>query len=287
MFDQDVELSFRMRRSAYVVDPLLALGSPYGAQLTSRLSAFADVWATRTFWQVIDASDYYRSDPLALWPSALRERLPDSVTDDFRRALALWQEVRQRTDLSHCRLHWVSDNVNESSFPDGTAPDLFERYEALHQGLTARCDPNDEATESAWFFGAIDSLSLAAALGQARVLTLAPDVPGACLSLACERVGLDVRSPPPSEARLTLLERRRAHDLLVTAGCVPLFWGGLRVAVVHPLLCGELTLRAEARESELSECLVLEEDFPEFDDAVRPPSALDPWKAARAFWHCL
>jgi hypothetical protein len=283
MLDQELEVSVRARRSAYVVDPLLALCSPYGAQLVSRLSALADLTVTRTFWQAIDASDYYRRDPLGFWPNALRERLPERTAEDFNQALSLWEDERTRTDLSRCRLHWVIDNVSESLFPDGTRADLIERYEALHQALTARCDPNDDATESAAFYGSIDSLALAAALGNACVLTLAPDLPQACLHTVCEHVGLTLEQPPESAEELIALERRRLRELIVTAGATSLLWGGLRIAVVHPLLYGDLMLRVEAPELEAVERIGLEHHF----DYAEPPAAVaagDPWRSARHFW---
>jgi hypothetical protein len=291
MLDQELEVSFRAKRSAYVVDPLLALYSPYGAQLVSRLSALADLTVTRTFWQAIDASDYYRRDPLGFWPTALRDRLPDSTADDFNQALTLWEDERTRTDLSRCRLHWVIDNVSESLFPDGTRADLIERYEALHQALTSRCDPNDDATESAAFYGTIDSLALAAALGNACVLTLAPDLPQACLPAVCEHVGLALEEPPESSQELVALEQRRVRELIVAAGASSLLWGGLRIAVVHPLLYGDLMLRIDATELDSAERIVLDRVALDrrFDYAEPPPAVVvgDPWRAARHFWHVI
>ncbi|MFZ5637364.1 MAG: hypothetical protein ACOY82_12370 [Pseudomonadota bacterium] len=291
MLDQELEVSFRAKRSAYVVDPLLALCSPYGAQLVSRLSALADLTVTRTFWQAIDASDYYRRDPLGFWPSAMRETLPASTADDFNQALTLWEDERTRTDLSRCRLHWVIDNVSESLFPDGTRADLIERYEALHQALTSRCDPNDDATESAAFYGTIDSLALAAALGNACVLTLAPDLPQACLRTVCEHVGLTLEEPPESSQELVALEQRRVRELIVTAGASSLMWGGLRIAVIHPLLYGDLMLRIDATELESAERMVLDRVALDrrFDYAEPPPAVVggDPWRAARHFWHVI
>lgn len=287
MLDQELEVSVRAKRNAYVVDPLLALSSPYGAQLVSRLSALADLTVTRTFWQAIDSSDYYRRDPLGFWPNALRERLPASTADDFNQAITLWEEERQRTDLSHCRLHWVIDNVSESSFPDGSRADLLERYESLHQALTSRSDPADDATESAAYYGTIDSLALAAALGNACVLTLAPDLPQACLPLVCEHVGLSLERAPEAEAELVALEQRRLRELIVAAGCSALLWGGLRIAVVHPLLYGDLLLRGDADTLDSGDRLALEHRF---DYVEPPPAALaigDPWRAARHFWHAL
>jgi len=294
MLDQELEVSLRAKRNAYVVDPLLALCSPYGAQLVSRLSAQADLTVTRTFLQAVDASDYYRRDPLAFWPSALRDALPPSTGDDFNQALTLWEDERMRTDLSRCRLHWVIDNVTESLFPEGTRVDLIERYEALHQALSSRCDGNDEATESAAFCGTIDSLALAAALGNACMLTLAPDLPQACLRLVCANVGLELEQPPDDAADLVALEQRRLRELIVAGGCSSLLWGGLRIAVVHPLLYGDLMLRLDASELEPGERAGFEHGFERgFDrrfDYVEPPAPIavvDPWRSARHFWHAI
>lgn len=286
MLDQELEVSVRSRRNAYVVDPLLALSSPYGAQLISRLSAHADLTVTRTFWQTIDSSDFYRRDPLTFWPDALRERLPANTADDLCQALALWEDVRQRNDLAHCRLHWVTDNLGESSFPEGTPPDLIERYEALHQALTSRSDANDDATESAAFYGTIDSLALAAALGNAGVLTLAPDLPQACLRLVCGHVGLQLEQPPATDTDLVSLEQRRMRKLIVAAGCASLLWGGLRVAVVHPLLYGDLMLRVDSADLDPGDRLVLDRRFDDIDLPETLPGG-DPWRCARHFWHVI
>lgn len=297
VLDQELEVSLRARRSAFVIDPLLALSTPLGARLTGRLSAAADLWVTRTFWQVIDSSDYYRRDPPALWPECLREGLPESIGDDLHRALSLWETTRLRTDLSHCRLHWVSDNLGESVFPDGAPPDLIERYEALHQSLTARADPGEDATGTAGFYGTIDSLALTAALGNASLLTLAPDAPTSCLQLACTQVGLGLEPVPEGgDAELAALERRRLREMIVVAGCTPLLWGGLHLAVVHPLLCGDPGGRLEHFDPDLGNGMLgdrmlddrmLDDDVAGFDFLAPCPAVLaagDPWRSARHFW---
>lgn len=301
VLDQELEVSLRARRSAFVIDPLLALSTPLGARLTGRLSAAADLWVTRTFWQVIDSSDYYRRDPPALWPEALRAGLPESIGEDLHRALSLWETTRLRTDLTHCRLHWVSDNLGESVFPDGAPPDLIERYEALHQSLTARADPGDDATGTAGFYGTIDSLALAAALGNASLLTLAPDAPTSCLGLACAQVGLGLEPAPdgddPDLSALAALERQRLREMIVAAGCTPLLWGGLRLAVVHPLLCGDPGGRLEHFDqsfidSPLIDPVSMDSALDEhggagFDFLAPCPAVLaagDPWRSARHFW---
>ena len=302
VLDQELEVSLRARRSAFVIDPLLALSTPLGARLTGRLSATADLWVTRTFWQVIDSSDYYRRDPPALWPESLRAGLPENIGDDLHRALSLWESTRLRTDLTHCRLHWVSDNLGESVFPDGAPPDLIERYEALHQSLTARADPGEDATGTAGFYGTIDSLALTAALGNASLLTLAPDAPTSCLHLACAQVGLGLEPvPDSSDAELAALERRRLREMIVGAGCTPLLWGGLHLAVVHPLLCGDPGGRLEhfapglddrmlgssLLDDSLLDDRMLDDGGGDFDFLAPCPSVLaagDPWRSARHFW---
>ena len=287
MLDQELEVSVRTRRSRYVVDPAFALASPYAAQLVGRLSSHAELTVTRTFWHTIDSSHYYSRDPLAFWPNAMRETLPPRTADDFRQALALWERVRMSNDLARCRLHWISDNLSGSLLPDGAPHDLIERYESFHQALTARCDPNDDATESAAFYGAIDSLALAAALGNACLLTLAPDLPQACLSMVCAHLGLSLEPAPGEDDPLVDIERRRLRESIVAAGGSPLLWGGLRLAVVHPLLYGDLTLRIDAGEYGAADPLAMDARYDDIDplpDSLPPD---DPWRSARHFWHAL
>ncbi len=292
MLDQELEVSFRARRNAYVIDPLLALASAHGAQLVSRLSTVADVWVTRTFWQVIDASDYYHNDPLNFWPQVLHVQLSQNTASDFKHALMLWEEVRQRSDMSHCRLNWASDNLTESVFPDGTPPDLIARYEMLHQSLTSRSNPNNESIENAGFYGAIDSLCLAAALGNARVLSTAPTSSVSCLMLACQQAGLQLESLEGQNPPNTLLsiERQRFQELIVSAGCSALIWAGLRPAIIHPVLSADLILRVEQAELHTVECLSIDAMLDDYSDDQQTLPVLpsnDPWLAARNFWYSI
>lgn len=281
MLDHELEVSVRGRRTAFVVDPLLALATPFGAELVQRLGPHVDLWMVRSFWQVLDASEYYRRDPLALFAPAAREAAGAAAAAGVRLALDFWEGVRARTDLTSFRLHWVSDNVAESALADGTPPDLVERYERLHQTLAARVDPGDEATESAAYFGALDTLALAAALGPVRVLTLAPSDPRAALAACCASTRLPLT---PTAAAAAGLERERAGlgDLLAQAGATPLVWCGLALSVVHVVMpcsvagapCAELVLADDG-------------DEPLIDAVGTNISNVtsDPWEVARAFWY--
>lgn len=233
MIVPEFDIAIRNRRWACVVDPMLALATPLGAQLVQRLSTVLDLWVVRSFWQTLDASEFYRRDPLAFWPSAMHERQEDQGNDVVT-AIRLWEQVRARTDLSRCNLHWVSDNLSESALTEQAPEDLVERYETLHQALAARADPSDELTETAGFFGLLDALSLAAALGPIRMLTLAPAHPLSTLAAACRLLDLPLQTVA-ADALLDL-ERQRLHGLLVEAGASPLLWAGLPIATVQILL---------------------------------------------------
>jgi hypothetical protein len=290
MFDHELEVSVRARRMACVIDPALALASPHGAQFAMRLAHAVEVWMLRTFWQVLDASDYYRSDPLSFWPANARARIGESGAGAMRQALACWEAQRAAVDQGNDRLHWLTDSLAESTFPEGAPTDLLERYEALHDGLAARSDPREEATESAAFFGAIDALALAGALGTARILTLAPDDPRGCLFAAAGHLLLDAEAAPLDDGELVALERAHLRGALIRAGAVPLLWCGLRAAVMHVVVTPNAaatvsTLRyahADAADDRHSDA---DPDACNGDPPAR--TAGDSWSGARTFWYAL
>lgn len=292
MLDQELEVSIRARRWACVVDPMLAFVSPLGAQLVQRLSTVMELWMVRTFWQVLDSSDFYRRDPLAFWPAdrrdALRPQAPQIV-----QALCYWEGLRARTDMAGCGLRWVSDNLSESSLPEGAPPDLIERYESLHQSLSLRADPHLEATETAGFFGAMDTLSLCAALGSARVLTLAATDPCACLPTTCALLSLPVQAPPAHYALLAEVELQQFNALLSHAGASALAWSGPPLAMAYTVLPCAVLQNVDLPEyghRVLPETLPM--DFDEFTTSLQDEPAVaaldhDHWQDARLFLQAL
>src|ERR1700752_2401225 len=129
MLEHELGVSVRARRGADVFDPLLALATPIGAQLVQRLGAVMDLWVVRSFWQVLDASEFYRRDALAFWPESMRATLPARTGPSVAAGVGIWEGVRARTDLANCGLHWVGDSLTESRFADDTPVDLIARYE--------------------------------------------------------------------------------------------------------------------------------------------------------------
>lgn len=281
MATPELDIAIRARRWSCVVDPVLALGTPLGAQLIQRLSAVIDLWVVRSFWQALDSSEFYRRDPLAFWADAEREQRGEQGADVVT-AIRLWEAVRTCTDLGHCRLHWVSDNLSESSLADSAPDNLVERYEALHQALAARADPAEELTESAGFFGLLDALSLAAALGPVRVLTLAPGHPLSALPASC-RV-LDLPLLPAPDGALVAVERQHLIELLAEAGTGPLLWAGLPLAVAQVLLPESVPAALRAGEFDRND------SGDGFDLAVEDTVAnvgRSPWRGARVYHYQL
>lgn len=276
MHEPDLEISVRARRWACVIDPALALTTPLGAQLVQRLSAVADVWMVRSFWQVLDASEFYRRDPQAFWGASAAAGAANDR--EIPGTLALWEQLRARHDLGHCRLFWVSDNLSESTFPDAAPADLIERYERLHQALSARLDPHDELAGTAAFFGLLDSLALAAALGPVRLLTLGAQAGGtAPLSSVCARLGLDCFAFGDGDDPILREERRCLTALLVQAGASALLWAGLPLRVAHVLVPGLNAAAAVAEDGGYDEAGdgLVDEDRP----------IADLWQGARLFCH--
>lgn len=285
MLEQELELSVRPKRWTCVVDPMLALTTPGGAQLVQRLSAVADLWMVRSFWQVLDSSEFYRRDPLALWTQD-RTQASRPDTGAFEQALALWEGLRAQTDLASLRLHWLSDSLTESSFPEHTPPYLLERYESLHQALSSRVEGQDELSETAGFFAALDCLALTAALGSVRLLTLALDHPWSCLGASCKRLGLRLEAAPELPGGLLDVERRRFGDFLVSAGTAPLVWAGLSLAVVQLVVPRAVCLTALETAGEVEAEGALLPRLGDDEDAA-PPSAGELWQDAKAYWYGL
>jgi hypothetical protein len=283
MIDSELEVSVRARRLACVIDPLLALSSPYGALLAQRLAQVAEVWVTRSFWQALDASEFHRRDPLAFWSESERANLPASTVAEVRAALALWEEMRARTDLGHCRLHWLNDNITESALPEHVAPEQFARYERLHESLATRCNRSSDVGETLGFFGAMDALVLAATLGNARLLSFASSDARAGIVSTCAALGLALDTVPMADA-LARRERDRWRELLLDAAAAACVWTGLELALVHLALPVALP-EPLPQEQRLPDALRVTIGELALDLEAEPPPEPTPdvWQHARVF----
>lgn len=228
----DLHVAITRRKLPCVVDPLLALGSPRSAALTLRLAVAFEAWLPRSFWQVLDASEWIAADPCAT-----DSPLPDA------RALADWLALRECTDAGAWTLRWVGDNVAESHLRDAEAPELIDRFERLHEALLERL-PEDAAAAAPWPRGGVldgnaDVAALSAALDGALVICTAKP------NASCEppplvqllrRAGLAPHGPALDDGTALLAaEQRLVREALAGAGAVPLLQRLPSLAAVHVL----------------------------------------------------
>jgi hypothetical protein len=261
----DLSLTVSPSKLACVLDPMLALGYPHGPTVALRLARVFEIWLTRSFWQVIDASDL-----LPNLPGGDRcESRPDRIAIDSA-ALATWLSMRETTDAASWCLRWIGDCVAESQMRDGRAPDIVERYELFAASLGERADPAGHRAAT-WTDGlnpmasSYDALALSATLEGAPVLA-AVDATGAkvpWLVRALERAGVPAAAldPMPAES-LFAAERELVRDALVTAGLASVATALPPLAVVH-VLAGP------------------DSDAAPSDDGA----SLAPWDRASSWWY--
>ncbi len=231
----DLRVSVTQRKPSCVIDPALALGSPRGAALALRLADAFEAWLTRSFWQLLDASDLLpAAKPIA------GQRLPDA------QALARWQALRDSTDAGAWALRWLGDCVAESQLAAAreavlSGPgDLIERYEQLLEALQARL-PALGSDGSIWQAcidldaGSADAITLSAALDGAPIVCAAESLALPSPVRLLKAVEIASQGPELSaDEPLLVLQRERLRMALVAAGTVPAAVV-LRLAAVHVL----------------------------------------------------
>jgi hypothetical protein len=244
----DLRVTVDLPKLRCVVDPTLALDHAAGPALTQRLTGVFETWLTRSFWQLIDASEL------------LREPGPDPV------ALGEWIVLRDRTDAASWLLRWVGDNLAESQLKASAGDDALERYERLAAALEPRLPPT-----SPWqpvfdrVSGAVDALTLSAALDGALILSQRPsadELPWAVQAL--ERLGLAFEEVATERDGLFAVERQLVRQSLASVGLSALLQTLPPLAVVHVLVSARSASDTGSAD----------------DDA-------DPWARARAWWYPL
>jgi hypothetical protein len=289
----DLRVTVDSAKLRCVIDPALALGHALGPGLARGLTRVFETWLTRSFWQVLDASELLQRQPCQPGNAPL----PDVE------ALFEWMSLRDHTDAGSWPLRWVGDSLAESQL-HGTADEtLVERYEYLAGALALRQQSGQGSRDaSAHWRGpydplacAADALALSATLGGAVILTLhsGAGLPGGAGGRpadiepwpvqALSRLRLPVERLPLADVAgrsLFAAERELVRLALASAGLAPLVQVLGPLAVVHVLVIpgGSDDAAAEA-----------EVDTGADDDAdtvVRhgPP---DPWRQARAWWYCV
>lgn len=247
-----------------VLDPALVLGHPRGPGLALRLTQVFEPWLTRSFWQMLDASELLRrrldrQDPAAAEEAGLPQ-MPDGE------ALRIWLALRDSTDAGSWPLRWVGDNLPESQLKDATDSDIVERFEALAGALVERAQVCDLQVP-AWSYGlhpvlgALDTLALSACLDGALVLSPLPgrgqESPWPVQTLVRAGVQPQQLDPMPPHM-LFATEREFLREALVCAGLAALSERLPPLAAVHVLV----------------------------EDAAAE-AAGDPWNGACAWWYAI
>lgn len=257
----DLQIQVWQRKLPCVIEPALVLGQACGPALALGLARGFEAWLTRSFWQVLDASELL-ARPRAAAPEQL---MPDG------RALSGWIALRDGTDASAWTLRWMGDCMADSQLREAAAPDLVERYERLLAVLLERLDRARRRTwadqlGAGWQAGldrglaAADALALSACLDGALVLCGAAgdELPMPVSTL--EQVAVPVARFDGGDAgNLLAAERELVRQALAAAGLAALSQTLPRLAAVH-VLC-------EAAASD--------------DDSADA----DAWTGARAWWY--
>jgi hypothetical protein len=251
----DLQVRVDSSKLRCVLDPALVLGHACGARLAQGLTRVFEVWLTRSFWQVLDASDLLQR---------MGTRHAVAVPDPT--ALAEWQQLRDSTDAGSWQLRWVGDCLAESQLRSAGEQPLLERYEWLAaelQALDEQAGPRDGWCQGLdALSGAMDALALSAALEGAMLLCRWPapaDEPVPVQAL--RRLGVATEALGAADDSLFAAERAVVREGLARAGLAPLLQPLGRLAVVHAL--ADAADAAEAGEADRH----------------------SPWHQARAWWY--
>lgn len=254
------------RRTSCVLDMDLAL-CRHGPMFAVRLAQEVNVWLVDVLWKLLDESFRYLNAP----------EVPDRRLDDAREALTQWESLRLQSDLSGLNLFWISGAKQESSFPEGSDPNLMQRFSALLDGLEYNSDADYFSLEFA-----SEAIALTAALARQRsvIFTALPDASGSndheptvCRIMRQNHIPCTRLSDPEKYSSL--------HDdwstLFSRTGINELIWSGLRPAVVHIVSPRSLVLPSSDPAYASSNPLL------DFSSSRGDEKQL--WKEANAFWY--
>lgn len=310
----DLRVTVDSAKLRCVLDPALALGHVLGPGLARGLTRVFETWLTRSFWQVLDASELLQHRPRRAGP-ALQ---PDAG------ALLEWMLLRDHTDAGSWPLRWVGDSVAESQLHGSADEALVERYEGLASALALRqrqAGGGRCGVAGAWLGAyapvydpvacAADALVLSAALGGAVILSLPAQSRGG--TQASDATNAAAPWPVQALTRLRLPVQRlqlegEGHSLfaaerelvrlaLASAGLAPLVQVLGPLAVVHVLVVpdsgGDADGGAAADEAS-ARAGAIDTATPDTDTEVDSdaeldldPGASDPWRRTCAWWYCV
>ncbi|MFM0052535.1 hypothetical protein [Caballeronia grimmiae] len=284
LFPDSLSVTFGQRRCVCVMDPALML-SRFGLPLLRRLGDAMELWVVRELWHILDNSRVYLDDPALLFrfadgPAAYKPPEKPAGHEEITTAMRDWERIRLENDLSGLRMCWLGDGVSESLMPTGARPDLLTRFDAFGCTLDRALRPASPM-ECAYR----DSAALAAALGNAFILTSfrsvpEPGVASPALRDLLARGGIACTELPLREP-LAEIERDYLRRLLVHANVAKLVWAGLSLAVIHVVTPAGMFLYDERGDEPQDPLDGILPATP--DDELRPGL----WDGAQAFWYTL
>jgi hypothetical protein len=270
-------------RSSCVIDPNLLL-SPYGLFLVRCLGDLLELWVARELWHILENPEFYCKQGQIVIPQQELEQPPESrrVAEQQRiEMLKHWERVRSETPPAQLKLFWLGDRPGESYIPNGTDPQMMERWEAIAQSLDDRSPQSSRNTGLTVAYR--DTAALAAALGSAFILTYQlsddlnnPSPPELCLIL--EQWGIPCHRIDPLDA-IADLERENLLQLIVATGLSKLLWAGLRLAILHLVVPSTITTCGKRLPRWTIHTLP--------ENSVPEPPILNLWEGAQGFWYPL
>jgi hypothetical protein len=279
----DLTFTLQQRRLACVLDPALIL-SPYGLAL-SRLGEVVELWVGRELWHMLDNTHFYTQRPSLLTDATMQPTDKDLASQEALQALLDWERWRLENDQAGLQLFWVGDAPSGSLLPAHRDTRLVWRYEMLACALDNRAH-RTETLEPVLEPAFRDTVALAAALRTSLILARPPlaassesQLPPLCTALRHWGVPCSLL---PDLDPFVHVERDYLRHLLVHAGLAPLFWAGLRLAVVHLWVPGACTLWPAPHEASFDRI----GELPEATEAVLPADD-QLWQAAQGFWYLL
>jgi hypothetical protein len=267
----DMLVHVQTKKLACVLDPALILATPGGMKLALRLTQVVEPWLTRTFWQLIDSSDWLRA-------SLTREHAEAGALPQGD-VLEAWIAMREQTDAGSWPFRWIGDRLAESQLLDHADADLIEHYESLADTLGTRAERHQgagrEDRTGRWdpLAASLDTLPLSAALDAAIILTAhdarsrrdsEPTLVRALHQLDIAVEAADSASPES----LFAAERTLLREAFAQAGLSGMCQRLPRLAVLHVLTDRWSPPSADANRR---------------DDA----RSSDAWSEARAWWYAL
>ncbi len=282
----DLSITVKSHRPLCVLDPALGFAHPAAVLLVQRLSTVLDVFMPQAFFRVLDSSEFYSRQPATLlkWLG-----LPESAAGSLRHTLTGWGRLRGSGDVLRAPYYWLSDSLPDSRLPERFNGDFLRQAELLNAALHRHLMGSDSAAAEAGSLSqesALDTFTLASALGGAFVLTASGGGPGSLRQLgkdwafSCtEQLSGRGKVDP-----YALDERDWLRSLVVQSMASVTLWQGLQLSVMHVLSPYACTL-------DCSSPAVADTDplqVPEPDALPIPPQSLpNPWEGTHLWWYAL